>query len=140
MAKPLNTRYSRYRPRWFRARMPIFWWLRRLPFTKFIVRELTSVFVAYCAMLLLVQAWALARGPVVYAGFQAWLERPAVVVGHGVVLLMLLFHTVTWLNLAPMALGLRFRGRKVPNGTVMLAHYLGWLAASAVVVWILVER
>ena len=120
--------------------MPIFWWLRRLPFTKFIVRELTSVFVAYSVMLLLVQAWTLARGPDVYERFQAWLERPAVVVTHGVVLLMLLFHTVTWLNLAPVALGLRFRGRKLPNEAVMLAHYLGWLVVSALVVWVLVER
>ena len=42
MGKPLNPKYRLYHPKWYRSRIPIFWWLGKLSYTKFIGRELTS--------------------------------------------------------------------------------------------------
>jgi fumarate reductase subunit C len=117
--------------------MPIFWWLRQGSYTKFIARELTSLAVGYAALLLIVTAWAVGRGEGTYARLQALLARPEVLVFHAVVALALLFHAVTWLNLAPKALVLRLGKRRVPDAAVLVGHYLAWAAASALVAWLL---
>jgi fumarate reductase subunit C len=126
-----------YHPQWHRPRVPIFWWLRRLAYTKFITRELTSLAVAYAAVLLLVEVWTVGRGAEAYTRFLDGLTHPALMALHVVVLLALLFHTVTWLSLAPQALVLRLRGRRVPDAAVAAAHYLAWAVASAAVCWLL---
>lgn len=131
----MNPDYKLHHPKWHRRRMPIFWWLRKLRYVKFILRELTSLPVAYAVVLLLVQLEALSRGEAAHARFLELLRHPAVVTFHALVLAGLVFHTVTWLNLAPKALVLRLRGRRLPDRLVLAAHYAGWLAVSAVVVW-----
>ena len=135
----MNPAYRRHHPKWHRARMPIFWWLRKATYFRFIARELTSVFVAYAAVLLLVQLRAVAAGPEALARFTAWLRLPPVAALHVVVLLALLFHTVTWLHLAPRAMVVRLGGRRVPDVAVLLGHYGAWLAASGLVVWVLLR-
>ena len=140
MGRPVNPRHTLYRPKWYRRRMPIFWWLREPAFAKFIGRELTSVFVAYSAILLMIQIWALARGEATYERLSSVLQLPAVVVLHGAVLLVVVFHTVTWLNLTPKALVLRARGRRVPDAVVLGAHYLAWVVISGLLIWLLQAR
>lgn len=137
MGEAVKPGYKRYHPSWYRRRMPIFWWLRKLSYTKFISRELTSVGVAYCALLLLLQTWALERGEAAYGRLQVILQSPPVLVFHAAILLVVLFHTVTWLNLAPRALVVRLGGRRLPDGLVLAGHYLGWLGASALLAWLL---
>lgn len=133
----MNPAYRPYHPKWHRERMPIFWWLRRVAYTRFILRELTSVAVAYAAVLLLVQVRALARGPDAYARFAAWLRAPVVTALHVVLLLALLFHTVTWLHLAPRAMVIRLGGRRVPDALVLAGHYAAWIAVTGFVTWVL---
>ena len=67
-----------------------------------------------------------------------FLRAPPILVFHGFVVLFLLFHTVTWLNLAPKALVLHVRGKRVPDAAVLAAHYAAWLAATVLLVWLLV--
>ena len=136
----MNDRYRLYHPKWHRRRIPIFWWLEKLCYTKFITRELTSLFVAYSALVLLVQTWAAGRGAEAYDRFLEWLARPAVVVLHALVLAAVLMHTITWLNLTPKALVLRLGGRRVPDAMVLLGHYAAWLGASAAIVWLVLGR
>ena len=136
----MNPEYKTYHPRWHRKRLPIFWWLVRPAYTKFISRELTSLAVGYAALLLLVQSWALARGQETYASFQSWLSSTPAVLLHSVVLLVLLFHTVSWLNLAPKALVLRIGGRRLPDAAVVVSHYVAWLSVSAFLAWMLIGR
>ncbi len=129
--------YRLYHPRWHRERMPIFWWLRKLSYVKFITRELTSLAVAYTATLLLVQIRVLGRGAEAHDRLLAWLAAPPLRLLNAVVLAFLLFHTVTWLNLAPKALVIRLGRRRLPDGLVLAGHYLAWLAATALVAWYL---
>ncbi len=140
MKTPANPTYTRYHPRWYRRRMPIFWWLRKAAYTGFILRELTSLAVGYSALLLMAKVAVLARGPGAYGAFVQWLAHPAVATFHTLVLMGLLFHTVTWLNLAPKALVLRARGRRVPDMAIALAHYGAWIVASGAILWLLAGR
>ena len=135
-----NPKYELYHPKWHRERYPILWWLRKPAYTKFITRELTSLAVGYAAVLLVLQVWFLSRGEQAYERFVQFLQSPAALVLHGVVLLFLLFHSVTWLNLAPKALVLRLGGKRLPDGAVLAGHYAAWLGATALVVWFLVGR
>jgi len=136
VGKAVNPDYTAYHPKWWRRRIPIFWWLGRRAYVKFIGRELTSPFVAYAAFLLLIQTWALTRGEAAYDRFTEWLQPGPVLIWHGIVLLALLFHTVTWLNLAPKAIVLHLGGRRIPDAAVLAAHYAAWLVVSAAVVWL----
>lgn len=117
--------------------MPIFWWLGKGAYLKFIVRELTSLSVAYAALLLLFQAWFATRGEDRYLQFTEWLQSAPVVSFHVVVLLALIFHTVTWLRLAPKALVIKLGGRRLPDRLVLVGHYAAWGGATAVLLWIL---
>src|SRR3990172_8684668 len=96
VGEAVNARHTTFHPKWHRERMPIFWWLRKWNYTKFITRELTSLAVAYTALLLVVEIACAARGEGPWSRLEAWLRSPAVLVFHGIVLLFLLVHSVTW--------------------------------------------
>lgn len=136
----VNPDHTVYHPKWHRDRMPIFWWLRKLSYARFISRELTSLFVAYAVIVLLIQVWTLTRGEAAYARFLEWLRSMPMLVIHGAVFVAVLFHTITWLNLTPKALSVRLGTRRVPGGAVLAAHYVAWLAVSALLAYVLLRR
>lgn len=135
-----NPHHTPYHPKWYRRRMPIFWWLGHRAYTTFIVRELTSLFVGYFAVLLLVQLWTLRRGPEAYARFLDVLGSPAMIAVHVLAFAAILFHTVTWLGLAPSALVVHFRGRRLSPRLVLAGHYVAWLLVSGFLAWLLLAR
>jgi fumarate reductase subunit C len=136
----MSTGYKLHHPRWHRRRIPIFWWLGKLSYTKFIVRELTSLAVLWAALLLLAQAWVLGSGEQAYQRFEALLRSPLVVALNALALTALLFHSVTWLGLAPKAMVVRLGRRRLPDGVILLAHYAAWLAVSVLLAWGLLGR
>jgi succinate dehydrogenase subunit C len=140
MGKTVNPSYKLYHPRWYRARMPIFWWLEKLSYTQFITRELTSLAVGYSAVLLVVFVWMLSRGEQAYARFVGFLQSTPALILHTLIFIAVLFHTVTWLKLAPKAMVIRLKHRQVPDRAVLAAHYLGFLAASWLVFWFFLGR
>ena len=70
-------RYTEYHQRWYRRRVSTYWWLGRWPYLRFILRELSSLAVAYFVILTLTQIYTLGQGPEVYAQLQEWLRQPA---------------------------------------------------------------
>ena len=71
--------YTEYHPRWYRPRVSTYWWIRKWPYLKFILRELSSVFVAYFVVLTLLLIRALIQGPESFARFQEWLKSPPLI-------------------------------------------------------------
>ena len=136
----MNPKYRPYYPRWHRQRVPIFWWLRNWSYAAFIARELTSVFVAYSAIMLLVLVLAMDRGVAAYRQVMDFLATPVVVAAHVLVLLIVLFHTITWLNLAPLAIVVKLGDRKVPATAVLIGHYAAWVVCTGIVAWLLIWR
>jgi fumarate reductase subunit C len=129
--------YTADHPRWYRPRVSTYWWLWRWTYLKFILRELSSVAVAYFVVLMLLQLRALSHGPEAYAAFQVWLQAPHVLVLNGVSLLFALLHTVTWFNLAPRTMAVRLRGKRVPDLLIAGANYAVWLVVSVAVAWLI---
>ena len=130
--------YTEFRPKWYRPRLSTYWWLSQRAYTKFILRELSSVFVAYFIVITLVQVRALTLGASSYAGMQDWLQNPFVLLLNSVGFLFLLLHTITWFNLTPRAIVLRLGGRRVPDILIIAPNYVAWLVISGVLGWIIV--
>src|SRR5262249_33732494 len=90
------------------------------------------VFVAWFVALLLLQIRALSRGPEAYAEFERWLQNPLVLLVNLITLLFVVFHAVTWFNLAPSAMAVRFRGKRVPDIFFVGSNFSVWDAVSVV--------
>ena len=130
--------YTPYHPRWYRRRVSVWWWLQKPSYATFVLRELTSVFVAGFAVVTLFQVRALSAGPEAYARFQQRLESPIALAFHAVALAFVLFHSITWFNLAPKAMVVRLGGRRLPDAAVVAGNYAAWVVATAFVVAVLV--
>lgn len=129
--------YTEFHPRWYRPRVSTYWWLWSWPYTKFVLREISSIFVAYFVLITLFQIRALGRGPEAYARFEARLHSPLLLLLNLVVFAFVLLHTITWFNLAPKAMVVRVAGRRVPALLIVASNYGAWLVISAVVAWFL---
>jgi fumarate reductase subunit C len=130
---------TEYLPKTFRARVSTYWWLGRWSYLKFILRELSSVFIAWFVILTLLQISALKRGPADYVEFQEWLRSPILVALNALSLFFVIFHAVTWFNLAPKAMAIRVGGSRVPDLLIAAPNYVAWLAISASIAWLLLR-
>src|SRR5580765_6099761 len=101
-------------PRTYRAPVSALWWLRRRSYVFFVLRELSSIFVAWSVVFLLLLIRALAQGDAAYASFLDWAANPAVIALNVVTLACLVRHAVTWFNLTPAATVVKLRGQRVP--------------------------
>jgi fumarate reductase subunit C len=128
----------RARPRTYRPRMSVFWWVHKRSYLLFVLRELSSVFVAWFVFITLLFAWSVFRGEEQYERFLSIAANPFVVAVNVVALAFLLLHTVTWFNLTPQAMPVRVRGRRLPPVAIVAAQWAGFLVVSAFVVWLVV--
>jgi fumarate reductase subunit C len=125
--------YTLYHPRWYRRRVSVWWWLQKRSYAAFVLRELTSVFVAFFAVVYLWQLRALTQGPEAYAQFLARLKTPLFVTLDTVAFLFVLFHAITWFNLTPKAMVVRVHGKRVPDWVIVASNYAAWLVVSGAV-------
>jgi len=139
MSSTAHTRYTEFHPRWYRQRTSTFWWLGRWPYLKFILRELSSIAVAWGVLLTLLQIRALIAGPQVYIRFQQALRSPTVVAINVVAVFFVVFHSITWLNLGPKAMAVRVRGKRIPDLFLAAPSYLVWLVVSGVIAWLVLR-
>ncbi|MGH9792205.1 MAG: fumarate reductase subunit C, partial [Candidatus Acidiferrales bacterium] len=114
-------RYTEHHPRWYRERVSTYWWLWRWQYLKFVLREITSVPVAWFVVVTLLQIRALALGPEAYAQFQRWMSSPFLLAVNTVSFGFVLFHAITWFNLAPAAMVVRVGGKRVPPMAIIAA-------------------
>jgi fumarate reductase subunit C len=130
---------TEYLPKSYQKRVSTYWWLARWAYLKFILREASSVFVAWTVVVTLLQICAVAGGPAAYAELQEWLRSPAVLALNAVSFCFVVFHAVTWFNLAPKAMAIRVGGKRLPNLAISAPNYAAWLAASALIAWIVLR-
>jgi fumarate reductase subunit C len=128
--------YTEFRPRWYRPPMPVFWWVRRRSYLLFVVRELSSVFVAWFVVYLLLLVNAVRQGDAQYQRFLDWSANPGIIALNVIALAFIVYHVITWFDLAPQAMVVRLRGRRVPAAMVAAGHYVAWVVLSALIIWI----
>ena len=114
----------------------LFWWLERRAYVLFVLRELSSVFVAWFVVFLLLLVNAISDGAASYQRFVDWSGQWWVVAINVLAMLFVLLHVVTWFGLAPRAMAIKVRGSRVPARQIVAGHYLAMLVLSAAVTWL----
>jgi fumarate reductase subunit C len=136
-----------HRVRLYRQPVPRLWWLRRRSYLLFVLRELSSLFVAWFVAYLLVLVYATGRGESSYERFMDWAANPFVIAVNVVALAFVVLHAVTFFQAAPQTTVVRLRGRLVPAGlrgrrvpaVALAAPIFGaWVVVSAFVIWLVV--
>ena len=130
--------YTEYHPRWLRRHVSTYWWLRKWSYFAFILREISSVFVAWSVVYLLLLVYAAGQGATEYSLFLDWSRQPWVLLVNVCSLLLVVFHAITWFNLAPQAMVVRLGHKHVPGSLIALSNYAAWVVVSAIVAWLLV--
>ena len=114
-------------------KMPRTWWLQKPAYFLFMLRELSSVFIAVFLVVFLVQLYQLTKGPDAYAAFVQKLGSPGWIVFHIVALLFALYHSVTWFESTAVVMPIKLGERQVPRNMVLALNIGAWIAVSAVI-------
>jgi fumarate reductase subunit C len=122
--------------RLYRPRISTWWWTRRRTYLVFVLRELSSIFIAWFVVYLLLLVNAVGRGEAAYQDFLDWAASPWVIALNIVALAFVLLHTVTWFVLTPQAMEVRMAGRKVPAFHIIAGQYTGLVVVSLFVLWL----
>jgi fumarate reductase subunit C len=122
--------------RLYRPRVSTWWWTRKRSYFVFVMRELSSIFVAWFVVYLVLFVYAVGRGEAAYRSFLGWASSPWVTLLNVVALVFLLLHTVTWFNLTPQAMAVRVAGRRVPAWQIVVQQYVGLAVVSGFVFWL----
>jgi fumarate reductase subunit C len=69
--------------------------------------------------------------------FPDWARSPFVLGLNLISLLFVVFHAITWFNLAPQAMVVSVAGKRLPGVLIAGANYLAWALASALAAWLL---
>ncbi|HSC28155.1 MAG TPA: hypothetical protein VLD67_12825 [Vicinamibacterales bacterium] len=128
--------YTDYHPRWHRTRVSTYWWLSRWSYFRFITRELSSVFVAWAVVFLLMLVRAAGQGPEAYSEFLRWSANPLVLLLNLLTLALVVFHAITWFNLAPQAMVVRMGGKRVPGSLIAASNYAAWAVVTALIAFL----
>ena len=131
--------YTLNHPRWYRKRVSTYWWLQRWEYLRFVLREISSVFVAIFVVETLFQIYALSRGPEAYADFQSLLKNPFVLALNIISFFFVVFHSITWFDLSARAMSIRVGGKKVPGIMISGPNFVAWFLISAVIAWLLLR-
>ncbi len=116
------------------------WWLSKRTYFLFIVRELTSVFIAAYLALFLLLLYQISVGREAYEAYLRFLATPLMLVFHILALAAALFHTITWFNLLPNIMVVRYGEDRVPAILVAGVNFAAWIAVSVFIAWIVLSR
>jgi succinate dehydrogenase subunit C len=107
------------------------WWRRNPYYGRYMVRELTCVFVTAYAVVLLVGLVRLAQGRAAYEAWRASLDTPAAVAFHAVTLVFMAYHAATWIAVMPKSMPpLRLGDVRIGDRAVIAAAAVASLALS----------
>ena len=149
----------------YQRRMSVFWWVHKRSYFLFVMRELSSLFVAWFVIYLLMFIAAVGGGAEKYDAFLDRATSPLFLVVNGVALAFLVLHTITWFALTPQAMVVRGPGGRwvprikvvnvagrlvpaatvvrvggrVPAGLVIASQYAGLIVVSAFIAWLVLR-
>lgn len=111
------------------------WWLQRGSWTRFMLRELTALFVGGYAVFLLVLVNQ-ARDEQSFAAFFENLKSPVSIILHLITLAMVIYHAVTWFQLTPQAMPLWRGEERVNPRSVIASQFIVWAVVSLLIAWL----
>jgi fumarate reductase subunit C len=125
--------YRQFQLKPYRPEMGAYWYFDRWPYLKFMLREASSIFVAWFAIVILLQLNAVISGPTAYANFQRWMATPVVFIVNVIAFVFICFHAVTWFMLVPRVMARQVLQRPAPDLISAAPNFGIWLVASVIV-------
>ena len=120
----------------YRRPVSVWWWTRKRSYFLFVMRELSSLFIAWLVFYLLLLIRAVGHGEAAYVDFLDRASSPWLVALNLIAFAFVLLHTVTWFALTPKAMVVDLRGHRVPAAAILGAQYAGLAVVSAFVFWL----
>ena len=109
------------------------WFFDHPRYLRYMVRELSCLFVGAYALLVVVGLARLAESEAGYLLFLDSLKSPSMIVFQMLALVFSVYHSVTWFNLTPKALPLQVGEHFIPGWVIAGLHYAVWIALSAAI-------
>ncbi|ABM04967.1 fumarate reductase, subunit C [Psychromonas ingrahamii 37] len=110
--------------------LPINWWMKNAFYTKYMIREGSSIFITLYSLILTWGVFRLSQGEAAFNAWMAALHNPLSIMLHLIALALALYHTVTWFSLAPKAIALWIRGKRLPDKFIIAGHYGAFVAVT----------
>ena len=112
------------------------WFLKRPGYIRFMLRELTAVFIGGYLIFVLILLSRLGAGQEGFVQLLGALRSGLAMALHMVVLIAALTHTITWFNLTPKAMPLFLGEKRVASPLVSLGMgYVPWIVVTVVIIW-----
>ncbi len=122
----------------YRPRLPATWWLRNWKYFLFMLREVSSVFIAVLVVIYMVGIYRFTQGRNSYEAYLDTLQTPLSGTLFVVIFLFSLYHSFTWFQSAGKVMVVRLGGRTVPSLLVLLANCLAWALVSGAIFYLMV--
>jgi fumarate reductase subunit C len=109
------------------------WWRRDPYFIRYMAREVTSIFVAAYAFVLLVGLVRLSEGEAAFAGWLAALKSPGSLAFHALLFAVFAYHTYSWFEIMPKTMPpVVVGGKRLSNGTITALGIAAAVACSVI--------
>jgi fumarate reductase subunit C len=125
--------YRKFQQQAYRPEMSAYWYFDRWPYLKFMLREVSSIFVAWFAVVILLQLNAVISGAPAYGNFQRWMATPPVFIVNVISFVFVCFHAITWFMLVPRVMARQLLQRPTPDIVSAAPNFGIWLVASLIV-------
>jgi len=109
------------------------WYLAKRSYTVHMVQELTSLFVAILAFILLWGIGAVAGGPESYQAFLDSMNSTGMLFVMWGVTVVMFYHAVAWFSVTPKAMPIQRGEEFVPGSLIAGGHYVVWVVLSVII-------
>lgn len=116
--------------------IPATWWLHNRRYFLFMMRELSSLFIAVFLLVYLYALSLLSKGAEVYEQFQESLRSGGFTLFFVVAFIFAVYHSWTWWSIMGKVQLVRLGDQKVPEKVITAVALAGWAVASAVVLFV----
>lgn len=115
------------------------WWFAQGRYFRYMMRELSSLFIGAYMLFLTVGLYRLSQGPEAYEKFLHGLLGQGGIAFALVTLAFALYHTYTWFQVTPKAMPLVVAGKRVPGFVIIGAHWAGFAVVAALAALLVVS-
>jgi fumarate reductase subunit C len=111
------------------------WFLSHPRYKRYMAREVTCIFIFAYTFLLIWGLGALANGPEAFSGFVESLRSPLGVLFSLAVLIVTVYHSLSWFIVTPQAMPIQRGEEFVPGNIIVNAHYGAWAVVSLIILF-----
>ena len=112
------------------------WFMRQPRYQRYMAREVTCIFILAYTFLLICALGSLAKGPDAFQEFLNALHSPWGVLFNLAVLIVTVYHSLSWFVVTPQAMPIQRGEEFVPGNIIVNAHYGAWAVVSLIIlIW-----